>query len=44
MLKAKAYVMIDGMWVQVYPADSWQSWVGYGVAFLLVCATVGIWL
>ena len=40
----KAYVMIDGMWVQVYPADTWHSWVLYGVAFVLVCATVGIWL
>jgi len=43
-MKAKTYVMIDGMWVQVYPADTWKSWVAYGVAFLLVCATVGIWL
>lgn len=44
MLKAKAYVMIDGIWVQVYPADTWLSWLRYGVAFLLVCATVGILL
>jgi hypothetical protein len=44
MLKGKAYVMIDGVWVRVYPADSWKSWVGYGVAFLLACVAVGVWL
>jgi hypothetical protein len=44
MLKAKAYVMIDGLWVQVYPADTWQSWAGYGAAFALLCVTIGIWL
>ena len=44
MLKTKAYVMIEGLWVRVYPADTWLSWVGYGTAFALVCATVGILL
>ena len=44
MLKAKAYVMIGGLWVQVYPADTWLSWVGYGTAFALFYVTIGIWL
>ena len=40
----KQYVKIDGKWVRVYPADTWLSWVSYGAAFVLVCATVGILL
>ena len=44
VFKAKAYVKVDGMWVQVYPVDTWQSWVLYSAAFLAFCATVGIWL
>ena len=42
MFKAKAYVFIGGMWVQVYPVDTWVGWACYGAAFVLFCATIGI--
>lgn len=44
MNRMKCYVKRDGMWVQVYPQDTWMDWVRYGAAFCLFAATVGIWL